>query len=270
MKAVDITRVVDGVPAAAADVAASEEPLEIRLQGATFLTVMRTPGADRELVAGLLLAEGIIVSADDLGTIRHCTDGGAAELSNVIDVTLAGGAADGIERVLAGRRLVAANTSCGVCGRATIDDLLAGKEPLAVRWRIGARVIERLPEQLRGVQPVFDETGGLHAAALFDRSGALVASAEDVGRHNAVDKVIGRQLLLERLPLDEAVLVVSGRTSFEIVQKAIAARIPVLASVSAPSSLAIDLARDAHVTLVGFVRGRSFNVYAGVERIEML
>jgi FdhD protein len=164
---------------------------------------------------------------------------------------------------------VTANSSCGVCGRQTIDDLMSRACGVEGVWRIPARIVRALPDRLRAAQSVFDATGGLHAAGLFDLDGTLVAIAEDVGRHNAVDKVIGGQLLMERLPLTERILMVSGRTSFEIVQKAVAAGIPMLASVSAPSSLAIDLARDAGLTLIGFVRGATFNVYTGIERLEV-
>ena len=266
--AVDVVRVSGPGVERARDVAAAEEPLEIRLDGAPFAVIMRTPGADRELAAGFLLAERIIADADDLGTIRHCTGAGGEEAPNVIDVVLAGPASGRAAARLAWRP-VTATSACGVCGRRTIDDLLTGVEPLPFAWRVPRRVIAGLPGALRAVQHVFDDTGGLHAAGLFDRFGALVASAEDVGRHNAVDKVVGGQLLRERLPLAERILFVSGRTSYEIVQKALVARIPVVASVSAPSSLAIDLARGARLTLLGFVRGDAFNVYAGDGRLEL-
>jgi FdhD protein len=251
------------------DVAAEEEPLEIRLAGSPFVVIMRTPGADLELVAGFLLAERFIGSADDVGVIRHCTGEDGATAPNVVDVSLTGPAAARVQEILAARRMVTANSSCGVCGRRTIDDLLHGVERLEIAWRVEARVVASMPDALRAAQPVFDETGGLHAAALFDRGGALAACAEDVGRHNAVDKVVGAEVLAERLPLDDRLLFVSGRASYEIVQKALAARIPLLASVSAPSSLAIDLARRGGLTLLGFVRGGTFNIYTGAGRIEL-
>jgi FdhD protein len=266
---VELTKVADRTVAAATDVVAAEEPLEIRLDGTPFVVIMRTPGADRELTAGFLLAEGLIRDADDLGTIRHCTDPDAADRNNVVNVTLAGEAVGRVAERLAGRRMVTSNSSCGICGRQTIDDLMTRTCRVEGVWRTPARVVRALPDRLRAAQSVFEETGGLHAAGLFDRDGTLVAIAEDVGRHNAVDKVVGGQLLMERLPLTERILMVSGRTSFEIVQKAVAAGVPFLASVSAPSSLAIDLARDAGVTLVGFVRGATFNVYTGVERLDL-
>lgn len=266
---VGITRVVNGCAEPARDVAAEEEPLEIRLDGASFVVIMRTPGADRELAAGFLLAERLITGPDDLGIIRHCTDPGGLDTPNVLNVTLAPSAASRVRDALAGRRMVTATSACGVCGRTSIDDLIAGLEPLLARWRIRSDVIASLPDALRRAQPVFDLTGGLHAAALFGRDGHLVASAEDVGRHNAVDKVIGAQVLMERLPLADRVLFVSGRASYELVQKALVAGIPVLASVSAPSSLAIDLARRGGLTLLGFVRDGSFNIYTGVERVDV-
>jgi FdhD protein len=268
-RAVEITRVVDGSAQRTRDVAAEEEPLEIRLDGTPFVVIMRTPGADRELAAGFLLAERLIATPDEIGLIRHCTGRDGTDASNVLDVTLASAAAPRVRDALAGKRMVTTNSSCGVCGRKTIDDLLAGVASLPTRWQVRADVVASLPEALRRAQPVFDVTGGLHAAALFDRSGGLVSSAEDVGRHNAVDKVIGAQVLMEQLPLDNHLLFVSGRASYELVQKALVARIALLASVSAPSSLAIDLARRGGLTLLGFVRGGAFNIYTGAERIEL-
>ena len=170
--------------------------------------------------------------------------------------------------VMAGRRLVTANSSCGVCGRRSIDDLLHGLAKLPSGFSVARAVVAAMPDRLRAAQRAFDQTGGLHAAGLFDAAGTLVQIAEDVGRHNAVDKVIGAELLQGRLPLADRVLFVSGRTSFEIVQKAVCAGIPVVASVSAPSSLAISLATDAQVTLLGFVRNGGFDIYAGAERVQ--
>jgi FdhD protein len=267
--AVEITRVVDGAPQRARDVAAQEEPLEIRLDGTPFVVIMRTPGADRELAAGFLLAERLIATTDDIGVMRHCTDPDGADAPNVLDVRLAPAVAARVRHALDERRMVTTNSSCGVCGRKTIDDLMTGVAPLAARWRVGAEVVASLPEALRRTQPLFDVTGGLHAAALFDRNGGLMASAEDVGRHNAVDKIIGTQVLREQLPLEDRLLFVSGRASYELVQKALVAGIPLLASVSAPSSLAIDLARRGGLTLLGFVRGGAFNIYTGAERIDL-
>jgi FdhD protein len=248
--------------------AAVEEPLEIRLNGTPFVVIMRTPGADRELAAGFLFAERIVAGPDDLGTIRHCVGPDGEQAPNIVDVTLAGDAAARLESTLAGRRAVTTTSACGVCGRKTIDDLMTGLAPLPVSWTIAPRAIDALPVALQAAQDAFAESGGIHAAGLFDREGRLLTSAEDVGRHNAVDKVVGAQVIMERMPLDDRMLFVSGRASYEIVQKALVARIPIVASVSAPSSLAIDLAREGNATLLGFVRGGSFNVYTGIERVN--
>jgi FdhD protein len=269
VRPIDVVRVSGGDSASRQDVAAAEEPLEVRLHGSTFVVTMRTPGADRDLVAGLLLSERMIRSADDLGTIRHCVDPDGVDQGNIINITLAGDAVGRADHAVAERRLVTANSACGVCGRQSIDDLMVGVPRLTATLSMSPSVVATLPERLRAAQAAFDETGGLHAAGLFDAAGTLVAVAEDVGRHNAVDKVIGSQLLAERLPLGDRALMVSGRTSFEIVQKAVVAGIPILAAVSAPSSLAVDLAREANLTLLGFVRGDTFNIYAGADRIRL-
>ena len=267
---VEVTRVRRGARTVDADRAAAEEPLEIRLHGRPFAVIMRTPGADRELAAGFLLAERVIRSADELGTIEHCTDRAAETghtIANIVNVTLADASADRLERLLAERRNVQTNSSCGLCGRQTIESLSADVAPIVSSASVSERVIASLPNHLRKAQVVFDETGGLHAAGLFTVDGALVDSAEDVGRHNAVDKIIGRMLMRERLPLSDVVLFVSGRTSFEIVQKALFAGVPILAAVSAPSSLAIELASEAGITLIGFVRDDSFNIYTHHHRV---
>src|SRR5258706_573592 len=230
---------------------------------------MRTPGADRELAAGFLLAEQIIEGPDDLGTIHHCTDTDAAAAGNVLNGTLSGEASARAAGALARRRMVTTTSAGGVCGRQWIEDLIGAIRGIDSSWWVPRTVISALPDRLRAAQSAFDETGGLHAAGLFDRVGALVAVAEDVGRHNAVDKVIGAELLMDRFPLGERILFVSGRTSFEIVQKAVTARIPIVAAVSAPSSLAIELARDAKIALLGFVRGGTLNIYTSPERIEL-
>jgi FdhD protein len=268
LRSVDVVRVRGRERGAGLDRAATEEPLEIRLHDRPFAVIMRTPGADRELAAGFLLAERVIAGADDLGTIAHCTDPAADHRENIVNVTLANRSADGIDRLLADRRQVTGNSSCGLCGRRTIESLASDTEPIRSAWKVAASTVSMLPERLRARQAVFDETGGLHAAGLFTRAGELVDIAEDVGRHNAVDKIVGRMLLHDALPLSDHLLCVSGRTSFEIVQKAIFAGIPLLAAVSAPSSLAIELALECGVTLVGFVRGDSFNIYAHPQRIE--
>ena len=283
---VDVTRVRGRARAADIDRAATEEPLEIRLHGRAFAVIMRTPGADRELAAGFLLAERVLKSADDFGAIEYCTDSGPAEAGphrdaekaghhthdakpaeNIVNVTLANGSADAVDRLLAERRQVMTNSSCGLCGRLTIESLRSDVPALDCAWTIDHATLASLPDRLRAAQGVFDETGGLHAAGLFTPDGTLDTCAEDVGRHNAVDKVVGRMLMQERLPLSRHLLFVSGRASFEIVQKALLAGIPIVASVSAPSTLAIDLARESGVTLAGFVRGDSFNIYAHPSRI---
>jgi len=257
-----VTHVQPGVSASQPDRVAIEEPLEIRLHGRSFVVAMRTPGADRELAAGFLLSERVIRSADELGAIESCGDA-----ANIVNVTLSGDAAAGLERVLAERRNVTTNSSCGLCGRQTLESLAVDVPPIATTLTIPSSLVLDLPKKLRGSQTVFDETGGLHAAGLFASDGALVDAAEDVGRHNAVDKVVGRMLMSERLPLTEHVLCVSGRTSFEILQKALFAGIPIVAAVSAPSSLAIELAEAFGITLIGFVRGDSFNIYTHQHRV---
>lgn len=272
---VEVFRVGSGAGTLAQDVAAAEEPLEIRLGDRSFVVIMRTPGADRELAAGFLLAEQLVRMSSEIGSIRHCVaapaePGGEEEVNgNVLNVWLTGDAAGRAAEKLLRRRNVTSSSSCGVCGRQSIDDLMEGATSVSADWTMPSAAIVAMPDVLRAAQKVFAETGGLHAAGLFDRNGTLVRMAEDVGRHNAVDKVIGAELLAGHVPLSEHVLFVSGRTSFEILQKALVAGIPVVASVSAPSSLAIDLARKGNVTLLGFVRGATFNIYAGQQRIAL-
>ena len=268
-RAVSVVRVRAGTRATDTDRIASEEPLEIRLHNQPFAVLMRTPGADRELAAGFLLAEQVVRTADDLGTIAHCTaEDPRHAASNVVNVTLANGSVEAIERLLADRRQVTTSSSCGLCGRRTIESLAADVAPVRAAWTIGSSIVSGLPTALRARQAVFDDTGGLHAAGLFTRDGALVDVAEDVGRHNAVDKIVGRGLMRDALPLGEHVLCVSGRASYEIVQKAVIAGVPIVAAVSAPSSLAIELAAALGVTLLGFVRGEGFNVYTHPQRVD--
>jgi FdhD protein len=290
---VRLLRVGPASRAVAQDVVAVEEPMEVRVNGAPFAVIMRTPGADRELAAGFLLAEDVIRGSDEIGTIEYCiaqepatgnsspgTTGqdegpflrpfgssGAFD-PNTLNVTVIGEAIARLIVRLADRREVTMTSSCGLCGRKTIESLRQRVSSADGRWTVSADIVRSLPGKLRQAQNVFDTTGGLHAAGLFSLDGSLLASAEDVGRHNAVDKVVGRYLIGDGLPLDRAMLVVSGRTSFELVQKALLAGIPLLAAVSAPSSLAIELAQQAGVTLCGFLRGETFNVYAHPERIE--
>ena len=248
------------------DAAAAEEPLDVRLQGRSFAIIMRTPGAERALAAGFLLSERIIRSAADIGAIEHCRHPDQSKAHHVVDVFLRGDAASCVPALLESRRQVVSNSSCGICGRATIDELKADIAPLDVRYSIDVGLIRQLPARLRARQSTFEETGGLHGAAIFAADGTLLASAEDVGRHNAVDKSIGTLLLAEDSGR-ASILMVSGRVSFEIVQKAWLAGIAVVAAISAPTSLAIELADEAGITLLGFVRDESLNIYTHGWRI---
>jgi FdhD protein len=265
VREVDVLRVEDAAAKPARDQVAHEEPLEIQLAGTPLAVLMRTPGHDLELVTGFVLTERVIDSLADLEAVRHCTEAPAREAEdNLVRVTLRAGLRPDLERL---RRNLFASSSCGVCGKATLENALATAPPLDDPARLRAAVLTELPGRLRAAQPVFDQTGGLHAAGLFDCAGTLLAAREDVGRHNAVDKVVGWAARTGRFPLAGCALFVSGRASFEIVQKALAARIPIVAAVSAPSSLAVALAQSAGITLVGFLRGRGFNVYGARERI---
>jgi FdhD protein len=263
-----VTRVSGGSSVRRPDTLAVEEPLEIRVNGEPFSVTMRTPGHDLDLVLGFLVAEGVVRRADQARSAIHCPDAARDEdgrpTYNVVDVTLAPGVA-GPERV----RQRQVSSACGICGTQSIDAVRARSpyDVTADQVRLPAELVAGLPERLRQAQRVFDSTGGLHAAGLFTAAGELLCLREDVGRHNAVDKVVGWAFTQGRLPLAGQVLQVSGRASFELVQKAWVAGCPVLAAVSAPSSLAADLATDAGMTLVGFSRGASFNVYAGEQRI---
>ena len=265
---VKVRRCAEDSVTEAIDHAAAEEPLEVRLHDRPFAVIMRTPGSDRELAAGFLLAEGIITSGDELGAVEHCRHPDHPDVHNVVNVFLVGEARARLDETLEHRRNVLANSSCGICGRLTIDSLRTRAEPIADRSAIAAAVVHRLPEALRATQSLFDKTGGLHAAGLFSVGGELVTAAEDVGRHNAVDKVFGRRLLDGRIPAPGHVLVVSGRASFEIVQKAWLAGAEIICAVSAPSSLAVELAVEAGITLIGFVRHRTFNVYSHPDRVR--
>jgi FdhD protein len=252
------------------DLAAVEEPLEVRLHGKPFAVIMRTPGDDRALAAGFLFSEAVVRSAADLGAVEHCRHPDHPEVFNIVDVYLLGDAAASREAHLAERRNVLTNSSCGLCGRVTIESLRTRAEPLRPSWSMKHEVAASMPDMLRERQRVFDGTGGLHAAGLFNADGVCSVSAEDVGRHNAVDKVIGAMLLDDCVPLDGYALAVSGRASYEIVQKAWFAGIGLVCAVSAPSSLAIDLADDAGITLLGFARGGGFNVYTHPARLRNL
>ncbi len=241
---------------------AIEEPLEIRVRGRSVAVTMRTPGHDRELAAGFLLSEGIIRQRSEVSAILHCR--GAAAPENTLNVFLSSSLKVDFAQLT---RHVFASSSCGMCGKATIASVHQHFPPVASRVRVAARTLMELPMLMRASQAAFDQTGGLHAAAVFDASGRLIVLREDVGRHNAVDKVVGHGLLEGRLPFDSHLLLVSGRASFEILQKALAARIPIICAVSAPSSLAVEFARQSGQTLVGFLRGETMNIYAGAERI---
>jgi len=261
-QSIEVTQVKeweDGNIGSVQDSLAAEEPLEIRLGEAPLTVTMRTPGDDLELAAGFLLTEGIVNSADQIGRIQQATPENGTR-SNVVKVELKDTSFD----LLQLQRNFFAASSCGICGKASIHAVrLRGLRQPDRSFRIDPEVLCRLPETLRSEQAVFSRTGGLHAAALFDAHGQLIAMREDIGRHNAVDKIVGWALLQGRLPLAQNVLLVSGRGGFEIAQKALAAGIPVLASVSAPSSLAVKLARELGLTLIGFLRGRRFVVYSG-------
>ncbi len=245
------------------DELAREEPLEIRVRGRPISITMRTPGNDDELAAGFLLTEGVIQSRQDVLKIQPCE---ANEFGNRIDVLLAPTVAVDLERLT---RHVFAASSCGLCGKATIDSIqrrlgpIQGDSPV-----VTASTLARFPEIMRKAQIAFDKTGGLHAAALFDENGELLVLREDVGRHNTVDKIVGHALLKGWIPLGRHVLLVSGRTSFEILQKSLAAGIPMVAAVSAPSNLAVQFATESRQTLIGFLRGDRMNVYAGAQRVK--
>ena len=244
---------------------AIEEPLEIRLGGRNISVVMRTPGDDHELAAGLLFTEGILTGRQEVERIEHRTDPENPRLCNVIDVTPRAAVVGLSER--GWQRNFVSSSSCGLCGKLTIESVHLHAPAVDDGLRVSVRVLLRLPDRLRSAQAGFDETGGLHAAGLFDAEGRLLCLREDIGRHNAVDKIIGAALLNDELPLSGRILMVSGRTSFEIVQKALMARIPFVAAVSAASSLAVELAESSRMGLVGFLRGEGMNAYAGAERI---
>ncbi|WJV45228.1 formate dehydrogenase accessory sulfurtransferase FdhD [Streptomyces flavofungini] len=270
-----VIRIRDGAVSERPDTLVAEEPLEIRLDGKPLAITMRTPGDDFALAAGFLVSEGVLGSADELRNIVYCAGATADGVNtyNVVDVSTAPGV---VLPDITLERNVYTTSSCGLCGKASldavrttarwpIDDETAGAPPV----RLTPELLARLPDRLRAAQRVFDRTGGLHAAALFTEDGELIDVREDVGRHNAVDKLVGRALQDGRLPLSRTVLMVSGRASFELAQKAVMAGVPVLAAVSAPSSLAVDLAAETGLTLVGFLRGSSMNVYAGEHRLAL-
>jgi FdhD protein len=267
-RSLDLTQVSewdDGKVCRKDDYLAAEEPLEIRIGRDPLSVTMRTPGQDLELAAGFLFTEGLVEHREQIVKLEGASSGADSKHGNVVQVQLAPEAAPDLEKM---RRHFFAASSCGICGKASIDSVRSRLlQPPNPDFRFEAEVLLRLPDALRASQAVFGRTGGLHAAALFDSSGELLVLREDIGRHNAVDKVIGWALLEGRLPLGDSALLVSGRGGFEIVQKAIVAGLPIVASVSAPSSLAAQLARELHLTLIGFLRGRRFVIYCGEERI---
>jgi FdhD protein len=252
------------------DTLVAEDPLEIRVGGRPLAVTMRTPGADIDLAHGFLTTEGVIAAVGDVAMARYCdgVDAEGTNTYNVLDVTLAEGV---VAPDASLERNFYTTSSCGVCGKASIDSVRTRTRfPVAADPAVVAQsVLAGLPDALRAAQPVFASTGGLHAAGLFTSAGELLCLREDVGRHNAVDKVVGWAVRSGRLPLRATVLLVSGRASFELTQKALMAGIPVLAAVSAPSTLAVDLAQESGMTLVGFLRGDSMNVYAGAQRIGL-
>lgn len=267
---VRISRIsVDGVRSRS-DQVITEEPLEIRLNGRPLAVTMRTPGDDFELAAGFLVSEGVVTRAGQVATIRYCAGAttGGRNTYNVVDVALA---AEVSVPELGLERNFYTTSSCGVCGKTSLDAVRTN-----AAWQVGdddvvlaPDMLTALPERLRRAQGLFDRTGGLHAGGLFTADGESRWVREDVGRHNAVDKLVGRALLDDTLPLRHMVLLVSGRASFELVQKAAMAGIPAMAAVSAPSSLAVDLAKAEGITLVGFLRGAEMNVYAGEHRLRL-
>jgi FdhD protein len=271
----EVERVGRGERCSAGDVVAVEEPLEIRLvqevEGGPCSTsvsiTMRTPGHDFELAVGFLHTEGVIDGADAVDRVTYCVDDFVEQQYNVVNVYLRPGVLFDASRL--GRNFYT-TSSCGVCGKASLEALrVQGRQTVPPGPLVTDAVLYRLPGALRQAQAVFEETGGLHAAALFDPSGELLVLREDVGRHNAVDKLVGQRLLAGAMPIGERILIVSGRASFEIMQKAAVAGIPMVAAVGAPSSLAVETALEFGMSLVGFLRRDSFNVYAGSERIAL-
>jgi FdhD protein len=269
MTPVAIRRYVDGAPSDERDLVASEEPMEIRAVTPeathSVAITMRTPGHDFELAMGFLLAEGLIAGRDDVVDVSYCPDPDDVQQFNIVNVTLAPEAA--FDASLLSRNFYA-TSSCGVCGKASLEALRTfGAATVGISPQIKANVIQQLPDTLRGAQAVFQQTGGLHATGLFTPDGDLLTMREDVGRHNALDKVVGHHAMAGDLPLSQHVAVVSGRASWELMQKALAAGIAVVVAVGAPSSLAVELAQEFGLTLIGFTKQDRFNVYAGSHRV---
>jgi FdhD protein len=274
VKHTEIKKVTDSGIESKPDLLAVEEPLEIRIgyglptdrQQKNVSVTMRTPGHDFELAAGFLFTEGIIQQFDQIESVKYCDDGGKQEQKeNIVRVELKPEVKIDFGKL---QRHFYTTSSCGVCGKTSIDAVRVNCSPAQDSFQIKSSVVHALPEKLRKAQQVFEYTGGLHASALFDSEGNLILLREDVGRHNALDKIIGGMLFKAEIPLSKYALLVSGRSSFELVQKAAVAGIPVLAAVGAPSSLAVQLAKDVGMTLLGFVRDNRFNIYTYAERIN--
>ena len=274
---VSLLRIEDRTARRKSDEVATEEPLEIRLlakdkgeerqrrkeESKTIAVTMRTPGNDFELALGFLFAEGVIGSRSEIARVAYCTDEGEAQQYNIVNVELK---SEVLPELTGLDRHFFTSSACGVCGKSALENLQVRCAPLASELQVSAEMISSLPAELRKQQKLFDSTGGLHAAALFDTAGNLLAVREDVGRHNALDKLVGWALMENKLPLSQCVLLVSGRASYELAQKTVAAGIPILAAISAPSSLAVEVAKEFNLTLIGFLRG-SFNIYSVPERI---
>jgi len=264
-----IVVVENGEARSRTDEVTTEEPLEIRLASPqkTVAITMRTPGADFDLVAGFLYGEGIITRRDDIAQMSYCVDPeiDGEQRQNIVNIKLRSGLNPDFASL---DRHFFTTSACGVCGKASIEALkLRGHRFPTPDFAVSPETIYRLPERLRNAQSVFEKTGGIHAAALFDLEGNVLKLREDVGRHNAVDKLIGSAILADELPLNRHILMVSGRTSYEILQKCLAAGVAVVCAVSAPSSLAVAIAREFRITLIGFLRGRRFNIYSEPKRI---
>jgi FdhD protein len=263
---VTVTRLRKGQPVVEElDAVAVEEPMELRVEGRSLSIMMRTPGHDEELAAGFLLTEGIIREPQHLFEISTCPSRSEGQ-GNVVDVLLAGITMDWDSLT----RHVFASSSCGLCGKTSIESVFQSFPPVAATWQVSQDLLLTLPDKLRASQAAFDQTGGLHASALFDLDGNLLVLREDVGRHNALDKLLGYALRAGLLPLQDKILMVSGRVSFEIMQKALAGGIGLIAAVSAPTSLAVEFAEKSGQTLVGFLRGDRMNVYANPQRLVLL
>ena len=259
-----VTRVAGKGVVISPDVLAREEPLEIRVNGQSIAVTMRTPGHDEELAAGFLWTERLMDSPNSLISIGHCPGKTEEERENIV-LAYVKGAGDALPE--GWQRNFPASSSCGICGKASIEAVRQTADPIQSAVRVSSEVLHRLPAALRQAQETFDRTGALHAAGLFDTEGNLLLLREDVGRHNAVDKLVGAALFRKMLPLENQVVLVSGRAGFEIVQKCLLASVPIVAAVGAPSSLAVELAAASGMTLVGFLRESSMNIYAGAQRI---